>query len=149
MSSDGCDRSWRSLRLQPKTAFSRFPTVHRADLEGQPRVEFTRSPSRPATPAFCAKQKCKVFKSVALNTRIKGQTVDLSPTHASGGTEDWRVVSTPFQFSSRSDGQRGVGAILLSFLLRSVGASGGARVARRRLHFTKNGSSAASLADCD
>jgi len=32
------DRSWRNLRLQPKTAFSRFPLVHRADPEGQRRV---------------------------------------------------------------------------------------------------------------
>ena len=27
------DRSWRDLRRQPKIAFSRFPPVHRADLE--------------------------------------------------------------------------------------------------------------------
>ena len=32
-------RSWRNLRLQPKTAFLRFPAVHRADLEGQQRVD--------------------------------------------------------------------------------------------------------------
>ena len=32
---------WRGPRRQPKTAFSRFPPVHRADLEGQQRVEST------------------------------------------------------------------------------------------------------------
>src|SRR6516162_838942 len=31
---------WGNLRLQPKTAFSRFPLVHRVDLEGQQRVDF-------------------------------------------------------------------------------------------------------------
>ena len=36
------------------TAFSRFPSVHKAALEGRLRVEFTRSPNRPATPASCA-----------------------------------------------------------------------------------------------
>jgi hypothetical protein len=63
-------------------------------------------------------------KRGAQHVRIKGQAVDLSPTHASGGTEDWRVVSTPFQFSSRSGRQRGVGGNLAVVLLRSVGASG-------------------------
>src|SRR5208283_430771 len=32
------DELWRNIRLQPKTAFSRFPPVHRADLEGQQRA---------------------------------------------------------------------------------------------------------------
>jgi len=34
--------SWRDLRLQPNTAFSRFPPVHRNHLEGQQRVEAVR-----------------------------------------------------------------------------------------------------------
>jgi hypothetical protein len=33
-------RNWRDVRLQPKTAFSRFPPVHRNDLEGQQTVYF-------------------------------------------------------------------------------------------------------------
>jgi DNA-binding FadR family transcriptional regulator len=33
----------RNLRLQPKTAFTRFPPVHAADPEGQQRVDLTRS----------------------------------------------------------------------------------------------------------
>jgi hypothetical protein len=37
---------WRNLRLQPKTAFTRFPPVHAADPEGRQRVEIPRSPSR-------------------------------------------------------------------------------------------------------
>jgi hypothetical protein len=37
------DRNSRNRRLQRRTAFSRFPPVHRADLEGQQRVELTRS----------------------------------------------------------------------------------------------------------
>ena len=32
-------RNWRNRRLRPKTAFSRFPRVHRPDLEGQQRVD--------------------------------------------------------------------------------------------------------------
>jgi hypothetical protein len=36
-------RSWRNLRLQPKTASSRFTPVHRADLQGQERVDGGRS----------------------------------------------------------------------------------------------------------
>ena len=30
---------WRNRHLQPKTAFSRFPPVHRVDLEGKQRVD--------------------------------------------------------------------------------------------------------------
>src|SRR5208337_2204671 len=41
-------------RLQPKPAFSRFPPVHRVDLEGQQRVELTRSPCRRGMAAMCA-----------------------------------------------------------------------------------------------
>jgi hypothetical protein len=36
-------REWRDPPLQPKTAFSCFPLVHRADLERQQRVERARS----------------------------------------------------------------------------------------------------------
>jgi hypothetical protein len=35
----------RNLLLQPKTAFSRLPPIHRADLKGQLRVDLTRSPN--------------------------------------------------------------------------------------------------------
>ena len=55
------------------------------------------------------------------------------------GTEDWRVVSTPFQFSSRSGRRRGVGG---KFAVASSAfglASGWARVPRRRWRFTKKG----------
>jgi hypothetical protein len=38
-----CTRSWRNRHLRPKTAFSRLPPVHRTDLEGQLRVDLTRS----------------------------------------------------------------------------------------------------------
>src|SRR5580704_11747036 len=38
-------RSRRDPRLPRKTAFQRFPPVHRIELEGPLRVEFTRSPS--------------------------------------------------------------------------------------------------------
>jgi hypothetical protein len=38
-------------RLQPKTAFSRLPLVHRADLKGRLRVELTRSRNDPAMTA--------------------------------------------------------------------------------------------------
>jgi hypothetical protein len=36
---------WRNSRLHPKSAFSRFSFVHRADLEGQQWVDLTRSPN--------------------------------------------------------------------------------------------------------
>src|SRR5271165_1034449 len=42
----------RNSRLQPKTAFSRFPPVHSADLEGQQRVDLTRSTSFGERPVF-------------------------------------------------------------------------------------------------
>ena len=44
----------RNLCLQPKSAFSRFAPVQRADVEGRLRVDLTRSPNRPATTAICA-----------------------------------------------------------------------------------------------
>jgi hypothetical protein len=34
---------WRNLVLQPKTAFLRFPPVHRAGPEGQQKVDLTFS----------------------------------------------------------------------------------------------------------
>ena len=40
------DRYCRDLRPQPKTPFSRFPPVRRPDLEGQQRVDLTRSARR-------------------------------------------------------------------------------------------------------
>jgi hypothetical protein len=39
-------RCWRNLRLQPKSAFSRFARVHRPGLDGQERVDLARSPGR-------------------------------------------------------------------------------------------------------
>jgi hypothetical protein len=54
------------------------------------------------------------------------------------GTEDWRVVSTPFQFffsvwpSTRRSGQS-------CFFCTRLAPADGARVGRRRLHFTKTG----------
>ena len=38
----------------PKIAFSRFPSVHSADLEGQRRVDLTRSPTRRRITGICA-----------------------------------------------------------------------------------------------
>jgi hypothetical protein len=50
--------------FQPKTALSGFPPVHRADLEGQERVEVTRSPSRRRMTAVCAKLTAGVDAAV-------------------------------------------------------------------------------------
>jgi hypothetical protein len=47
-------RSWRNPRLQPKSAFSRLLLVHTANLEGQQRVDLTRSPRGPCMTASCA-----------------------------------------------------------------------------------------------
>jgi hypothetical protein len=30
--------------IEPKTAFSRFPPIHRADFEGRQRVDFVEEP---------------------------------------------------------------------------------------------------------
>jgi hypothetical protein len=38
-------RASRNLRIQPKSAFSRLPHVHRPICEGQQRVESAQSPS--------------------------------------------------------------------------------------------------------
>jgi hypothetical protein len=53
---DEIDDKTAASGFQPKTAFSRFPTVRGAGLEGRLRVEFTRSSNGPATPGFCAKR---------------------------------------------------------------------------------------------
>jgi hypothetical protein len=45
---------WSNLRVQPKTAFSRFPPIHWANLEEQQRVDLTRSPSRRRMAGICA-----------------------------------------------------------------------------------------------
>src|ERR1700733_13074032 len=39
-------RSWRNLRVQPKTAFSRFSPFRIADLARQDRVDLSGSPKR-------------------------------------------------------------------------------------------------------
>jgi hypothetical protein len=44
----------RNQRLQPKSAFLRFPAVRRADLKGQQRVELSLSTRRRAMTAICA-----------------------------------------------------------------------------------------------
>jgi hypothetical protein len=53
-------RAWRNRLLQPKTAFSRFPPVHRLDPEGLLRVVLTRSSRRPGMPGMCAKETAGV-----------------------------------------------------------------------------------------
>src|ERR1700722_17414068 len=45
-------RSWCNRRLQPKTAFSRLPPVHRADLKGQLRVDLSRCQRAQEWPLF-------------------------------------------------------------------------------------------------
>jgi len=52
----GIDRSWSSPRRRPKTAFSRLPPVHRADLQRQQRVELARSPNRRRMSGNCAQR---------------------------------------------------------------------------------------------
>ena len=46
----------RNLCLQPKSAFSRFAPVQRADSEGQQRVDLRRSPRLRGMTAVCAKR---------------------------------------------------------------------------------------------
>jgi hypothetical protein len=50
---DVCEcRSWRNRRVPAPSAFSRFPPVHRADLEGQQRVDLTHSAHPRQRPVF-------------------------------------------------------------------------------------------------
>jgi hypothetical protein len=56
----GNGRLWSNLRVQPKTAFSRFPPIHWADPQGQQRVDMTRSPGRQRTAGNCAKRRSQV-----------------------------------------------------------------------------------------
>jgi hypothetical protein len=59
---------WRNLRIQLKTAFSRFPPLHRADLEGRLRIDLAGSPSFGRMTGVCA--------SVAFRYRLQsGATV--------------------------------------------------------------------------
>ncbi len=71
----GNDRTWRNRSLQPKTAFSRFPPVHRADLEGRQRVDCAISQGRPARAAICAQRPLIIvrqmlaFREISLSER--------------------------------------------------------------------------------
>ena len=88
-------------------------------------------------------------KRGAQHVRMKGQAVDLSPTDASASCEDWRVVSIPFQFSPRSDRQRGVGGNLA---VASSALGWRQRMGRGSVggdYTSRKGSSAASPPDCD
>jgi hypothetical protein len=46
----------QSTPPKPKTAFSRFPPVHRTNEERRQRVDFTSSPSRRRTAGICAQR---------------------------------------------------------------------------------------------
>jgi hypothetical protein len=48
------DPLWRKHRLQPRTAFSRFPPIRSLTLEGQLWVDLTPSPSRRGMAGICA-----------------------------------------------------------------------------------------------
>src|SRR5271157_5377579 len=57
------DRSSRSPRLQPKTAFWRFPPVHGVDLKRQQRVDLIRSPSWRRTTGICVRREKAALSS--------------------------------------------------------------------------------------
>ena len=87
---------------------------------------------------ICAKRKCKVFKSWAQHVRIKGGcrlAGDACVGIVGPKIGEWFLPCFNFLLGLAVDAASG--AILLSLLLRSVGTRGGARVGRRRLHFTK------------
>jgi xanthine dehydrogenase YagR molybdenum-binding subunit len=50
----------RNLRLQQKAAFSRLPPIHKADLNGQKRVDLARSPGVAGMSANCAQQTAAI-----------------------------------------------------------------------------------------
>jgi hypothetical protein len=51
---EGWTASGATHALRPKTAFPRFPPVHRTDFGGQLRGDLARSPSRRCMTAICA-----------------------------------------------------------------------------------------------
>ena len=87
---------------------------------------------------FCAKRKCKVFKSVALNTcASRGRLWTCRRRmRRHRGTEDWRVVSVSIFFSVWPSTRRR-GQSCCRFFCARLAPADGARVGRRRLHFTK------------
>jgi hypothetical protein len=67
---DVCEcRSWRNRRVPAPSAFSRFPPVHEADLEGQQRVDLARSPSGRRMAGVCALGPCTASSSHGGNPR--------------------------------------------------------------------------------
>jgi hypothetical protein len=66
--------------LQPKSAFSRFRPVHRADLEGQQRVDCAISPGRPAKAAICAFETFSGPSWTGTTLFVCTCSVDYSPT---------------------------------------------------------------------
>jgi len=68
---------WRNRHLQPKTALSRFPPVHRVDLEGKQRVDLTRSPTRRRMAGICAQRTAGVdversLRIAAVDVAVEG-----------------------------------------------------------------------------
>jgi hypothetical protein len=82
---------WRNLHLQAKTAFSRFPPVHRTDVEGQQRVDLTHTPNPPAMSAFCPQRTAGVVKGFG-RSRPRPWTPQLGgplPFPSDAGRQDW------------------------------------------------------------
>jgi hypothetical protein len=66
----------------PKTAFSRFPSVHRADLEGQERVRFDpfAAPSGNAAPSAIAAARRVVVRGAQSRTFADKASERAGPT---------------------------------------------------------------------
>jgi hypothetical protein len=69
-------RSWRNRRLRPKTAFSRFPPIHKTDLECRQRVDLTGSPSRGRMIASRLSAESSPHSSNRLSSACGGPAVD-------------------------------------------------------------------------
>jgi hypothetical protein len=66
-------RSWRNLRLLPKSAFSSFPPIHRADLKGQQRVQAVRKLLRVFARTYFVRFFEPSSKKIVKNFALLGQ----------------------------------------------------------------------------
>src|ERR1700691_1969242 len=80
--------------LQPKSAFSRFPPVHRADLEGQQRVDLNRSSRGPRMTALCAKG---TDRRLGHRNLLRLTRLEQKPNIGAMDSRDW-LAHYPFFF---------------------------------------------------
>jgi hypothetical protein len=105
----------------PKTAFSRFPAVHRADLEGQQRVDSTRWPGRRPRSAICAK-RTRLNHSGGLRG-VKATLPGLNAAPATPGSDGLIRIWLDPKVADALGGARGPGESFCDVILRLAKAS--------------------------